>query len=193
MASNQHLTGIILAAGTSSRMGVNKLLLPRPRRPLVRTVCERIVAAGIEQIVVVLGHEQSRIEPELAGLPLSTTFNPNYRDGIATSVAAGVVAASSSSTGYLIALADMPEIRVETYRLLSQVFESAAPDAIVVPTYRGERGNPVIFARSYRCQLLGLQGDEGARHLLKTHERLVTRMEIDDPGVRLDIDEPGHL
>lgn len=187
------LTGVVLAAGTSSRMGVNKLLLRRPDRPLLRTVCERVLAAGIEQVVVVLGHEHERVEPLLVDLSVATVLNTDYRNGMATSVAAGVRAAKESSAGYLFALADMPEIRVETYRRLCQAFQGESADAIVLPCHGGQRGNPVLFARRYRAELLSLRGDQGARQLFDAYADHVLQVAVDDPGILIDIDEPDQL
>lgn len=187
---SRSLIGVVLAAGTSSRMGANKLLLPRAGGPMIRIVCERVVAAGLERVILVLGHECERVEPIVADLPLDIVVNAEYRSGMASSVAAGVRAADDSSGGYMFALGDMPEVRIETFRLLRETFEQCGAQDIVVPNHEGQRGNPVIFARRYRDELLGLDGDRGARRLLGAHADHVLSVAVDDPGILVDYDEP---
>ena len=190
---NRELAAIVLAAGTSSRMGpVNKLLVARGNLPLVRVVCQQVVASDFDQVIVVLGHEHERIRAVLADLPVTTVVNPHYRDGMASSVAAGVAAATVTD-GFLFALADMPEIRVATYRALRRAFSAAEPGSIVVPYHQGKRGNPVIFAERYREELASLTGDRGAKQLLQVYRERVKKVAVDDAGVLFDIDHPGQI
>jgi molybdenum cofactor cytidylyltransferase len=114
----------------------------------------------------------------------------NAADGMGTSLAAGIKA-TADADGWVIALADMPFIRPETIRLIAKGIVEGA--AIAAPSYQGERGHPVGFARRFRDDLLALNGDEGARQLLKAHPDWITLFEVDDPGVLRDIDTPGDL
>ncbi|MEM8681577.1 MAG: nucleotidyltransferase family protein [Planctomycetota bacterium] len=187
-------TAIVLAAGSSRRMGDrNKLLLRRPSKPMVRIVCERVLASDCDPVIVVLGYQHEKVQAALGDLPLTTIVNLNHSAGMATSITAGVEAASMATAGFLFALGDMPEVTVATYAALVEAFIDANGDAIVVPDHDGRRGNPVIFPQRYREQLRALGGDQGARRILSDSEDRVQRVMVDDPGVCFDVDHPDQL
>ncbi len=187
------IAAVLLAAGRSSRYGGagdTKLLLPWGPEgvPMAAAVAATLKAAGLGWIVAVLGHRADAVGAALAGRGVETVLNPDYADGLSSSIAAGVRAAPAGADGYLIALGDMPAVAAGTVSLVCRAFEAASPPAIVVPVHAGRRGHPVLFGRAYREELLGLSGDVGARRLFSRHAGRVVEAAVDDPGVLTDVD-----
>ena len=191
MAERFDLTAIVLAAGRSTRMQQhNKLLLPWGAKRIAQVVVETVLSVAFEEVVVVVGHQRDSIQELLADYPLRLVYNPGYAEGLSTSVARGVEAAGPQTAGYLFALGDMPRMAPQTIARLCQAFFQGATDTIAVPTVEERRGNPVIFSRSYRSELLQLEGDRGARPLVHKHAEKVVEVEVEDPGIFADVDTP---
>lgn len=193
MAAN--IRGILLAAGYSTRFGSNKLLQPLPAGspdagvPMALAAARHLVAAVADCVAVVRPRAQ-RLGKMLRDAGCKTVVCKNAAEGMGVSLAAGVQAAADAG-GLVVALADMPFIRSETIRTIAKALEAGA--AIAAPSFRGERGHPVGFARELYDELAALQGDRGARDLLARHRDRLTLCEVDDPGVLRDIDEPSDL
>lgn len=189
------ICGILLAAGYSKRFGSNKLLQALPHgaqnagMPIARAAAKHLIDALPEPVAVTRPRAQ-KLAQMLREAGCNTVVCKNAADGMGTSLAAGIKA-TADADGWVIALADMPFIRPETIRLIAKGIVEGA--AIAAPSYQGERGHPVGFARRFRDDLLALNGDEGARQLLKAHPDWITLFEVDDPGVLRDIDTPGDL
>jgi len=132
---------------------------------------------------------RNKDEALLADYPVRIVYNPDYGDGLSTSIRRGVEAASAT-VGYLFALGDMPGIQSATLLELCRVFCAAPPRSIAVPVKEKQRGNPVIFHRGYREELLKLEGDRGAKSLVQKHPHAVIEVLVDDPGILLDVDTP---
>ena len=182
------VTAILLAAGSSRRMGErNKLLLPWHGRTIVETVADALVTGGCEEVVAVLGHQSEAVATALGDRPLRTTHNPRHAEGLASSIAAGVAAAPRADGGYLIALGDMPGLQAATVTALRLAFSAAGAEAIVVPVTGGRRGNPVVFSHRYAAELRQLEGDVGARSLLTRHREQVVELELSDAGIFTDV------
>jgi molybdenum cofactor cytidylyltransferase len=189
------IRGILLAAGYSTRFGSNKLLQPLPAGspdagvPIALAAARHLVAALPDCIAVVRPRAQ-RLGKMLRDAGCKTVVCKNAAEGMGVSLAAGVQAAADAG-GLVVALADMPFIRSETIRTIAEALEAGA--AIAAPSFRGERGHPVGFARDLYDELAALQGDSGARDLLARHRDRLTLCEVDDPGVLRDIDDPSDL
>jgi molybdenum cofactor cytidylyltransferase len=185
------VTGIILAAGTSSRFGSeNKLLVPVDGVPLVcRSVAPFVDV--LDQVIVVVGHEAPAIEDAVGQFPVTCVSNPSYEDGQASSVRRGLEAVSDSADGVIYGLADMPDIRSETIARLCDAFAAGAGDPVAAAFDR-RRGNPVLFGRQYFEEIYGVTGDVGARTVLDSAPGTVL-VETGDPGVRRDIDSPSDI
>lgn len=180
------IAGIVLAAGAASRMGPQKLLLPVGGQSLIRLSLERILAAPLDDVVVVLGREAEAVQTALAGLPIRTVVNPDFAAGLSTSLRAGLDAQDAGVEAVIVALGDqpIPDPRVIA-RLIDAYRSSGKP--IVVPAYRGERGHPVLFAASVFPELRRVVGDQGAREVIARDPERVAVVPVDLPQP-LDVD-----
>lgn len=182
---------ILLASGASSRMkatlGKDKmqLTLPDDERTLLQITLELYRSCPFAEILVIV-RQYGLEEP-----PGKTRFivNDNAEQGMASSLTLGVKSASPNGSGYLIALADMPLVQIASIEALCNEFLlRESQEAICVPTFRGQRGNPVLFGSAYKDELLSLFGDVGAKSLIRKHAARVHEVETDDEGILLDID-----
>ena len=189
------IRGILLAAGSSKRFGSNKLLqalpagAPEAGTPIGLAAAKHLLDALPESIAVVRPRAQ-KLGKLLRDAGCNTVVCKNAGEGMGTSLAAGVRAAAEAD-GWVVALADMPFLRPETIRVIAKALSEGA--AIAAPSYRGQRGHPVGFARRFLEELSSLHGDSGARTLLDQHPDWVTAHEVEDPGVLRDIDKPSDL
>ncbi len=185
------VAGIVLAAGRSSRMGENKLLLPVGGESLVRRAVGAAVEAGLEPVLVVVGHEAERVRAELEGL--ACTFVPNLRHslGMNTSLDAGVAAVPPDASAAVVLLADMPLVTPEMIRALLERHR-ASPAAPVSARYGAVPAPPALYPRALLSALRGGEGDGRGREVLRAHAREVEW--VDFPGRALeDVDEPADL
>jgi molybdenum cofactor cytidylyltransferase len=181
------VSGLILAAGASSRMGRPKQLLDWGGRPLVRVAAETALAAELDPVLVVVGGARAEVEGALEGLPLSIVANPDYAAGQSTSLRVGIAALGTDSDAVVVLLGDQPFVSATIVeRLVAEWRASAAP--IVAPLYAGQRGNPVLFARDVFYELLAIQGDQGARAVLAANPSRVHTVAFDDARPLVDID-----
>jgi molybdenum cofactor cytidylyltransferase len=191
---NRRIVAIILAAGRSTRMGgPNKLLAELEGKKLVRIATEQALASKASEVVVVTGHQAELVEQALAGLKVRFVRNPDFARGLASSVKAGIAAVPPAADGAVVCLGDMPLIDAN---LIDRLIESFAPDRgnlIVVPVADGRRGNPVLWSRRFFNELMTLEGDIGARHLIAKHGEAVAEVAVDGDSAFLDIDTPQAL
>ncbi|MEH2476027.1 molybdenum cofactor cytidylyltransferase [Nitrobacteraceae bacterium AZCC 2161] len=191
---NRNVAAIILAAGRSTRMGgPNKLLAELNGKTLVRIVAEQAVASKATSVTVVTGHQAAEVEKALAGLKVKFVHNPDFAEGLAGSVKSGIAAVPADADGAVVCLGDMPLIDT---RLIDRLIEAFAPDRgslIVVPVSDGRRGNPVLWSRRFFGELMTLDGDIGARHLITKHGEAVAEVPVEGHGAFLDIDTPQAL
>ncbi|RME34677.1 MAG: 4-diphosphocytidyl-2C-methyl-D-erythritol kinase [Gammaproteobacteria bacterium] len=188
------VTAIVLAAGRSRRMGAaNKLLLEVAGRPMVEQVVRALETPFIDRILVVTGHQQRQIEAALKHHQVEFVHNPRYREGLSTSLIAGVSQVDDNAEAVLVCLGDMPRLSRESVERLVAAFDPDSGREICVPVYQGKRGNPVLWSRRFLDEMLLLDGDAGARRLLYRHDDAVTEVEMPDAGVLQDFDTPGSL
>jgi molybdenum cofactor cytidylyltransferase len=160
------ISGIVLAAGTSSRLGSPKQLLELDGSPLLQHVIDALSASGVDEVVVVLGHEADRIGVTLRFPPgVRTAFNPDHRSGQSTSLAAGLDALDSDSDVAVIVLGDQPRLTTEAIRKVLDAFR-AGPAPIARAMWDGAPGHPVVAARSEWDRFRRVRGDTGARHVI---------------------------
>ncbi len=188
------IAALILAAGQSRRMGeVNKLLIEIDGKPMVRRVAEAVLASSASPVVAVLGHERDRVRAAFGGTKVRCIYNPDFAGGISTSLKRGLAALADDIDGVLICLGDMPLLGADEIERLIAAFNPTEGRAIIVPTRRGKRGNPVLWARRFFPEMQDIAGDVGARHLIGAYPEAVTEIEMDGEGVVLDIDTPEAL
>jgi molybdenum cofactor cytidylyltransferase len=185
------VAGVILAAGLSSRMGENKLLLRLGGESLLTRVAKVALAAGLEPLVVVLGHEPERARTVLRGLPVTTVVNPDYRLGPSTSLRAGFSALPERCGGAVVMLADMPFITAPMVEeLVSRFRESDAP--LVVSSYGETLAPPTLYGRALFPELRALSSEGCGKAVMKRHRR--SALEVAWPTSALaDLDEPSDL
>ena len=187
------IAAILLAAGRSTRMGEqNKLTARVDGVPMVQRVARQIAASKVVATVTVLGHEADQVKAVLDGLPLSFTENPDYASGLASSVKTGLCALPKECDGFLVCLGDMPTVSSQDINRLIAAFNPTEGRAICIPTHRGKRGNPILFARRFAADMETLEGDIGARRLISRYEDMVCEVDTEG-GVLTDIDTPDAL
>ncbi len=180
---------LVLAAGCSRRMaGENKLLLPWGGVSLAQRATCTALASRASSVTVVTGHEAEAVAAQVRLPGATVVHNPDYLQGMASSLRCGIEALPGESAGVLVLLADMPLVDVACLDRLIDVFEGQS--AIIVPVYQGQRGNPVLWPRRYFDEIRALKGDQGARHLLEQHADAVVTVEMTHDGVLKDIDSP---
>ena len=191
---NRNISAVVLAAGRSTRMGgPNKLLAELRGKPLVRIVTEQVLASKASDVTVVTGHQAKEVEHALQGLKVRFVHNPDFASGLASSVKAGIAAVPEQADGAVVCLGDMPLIDAH---LVDRLIEAFAPDRgmlIAVPVSDGRRGNPVLWSRRFFGELMSLDGDIGARHLIAKHGEAVAEVPVDGQGAFVDIDTPQAL
>jgi molybdenum cofactor cytidylyltransferase len=188
------IAAVVLAAGRSSRMGgPNKLLAAIRGRPLVRIVAEAVLGSKARPVMVVTGHERERVEAALAGLPVTFVHNPNYAEGLGTSLKAGVAAMPAEVDGAVICLGDMPQVEAAMIDRLIAAIDPDKGALVAVPTIEGKRGNPVVWSQRFFADLMAVEGDVGARHLIGRYGEAVVEVPVSNTGVLADIDTPQAL
>jgi molybdenum cofactor cytidylyltransferase len=182
------VAGIVLAAGFSTRMGQNKLLLRLDGESILRRAVRRALSAGLDPVIVVLGHEAERGRDELAELAVHPVVNPDPSRGIRTSRQAGIAAVPAQACAAVLLLADMPFVTEEMIAALVRRYrESAAP--LVISEYGGAQAPPTLYDRSLFPELLAAEGDEGAKRVIQRHAR--EAVAVAWPAAALaDVDRP---
>jgi len=196
------VSAVVLAAGMSTRMGQNKLLLNFREKPLIVHAVDTLLASDIDEVIVVLGHEIEKVRDQLErsidlankavpGKPVQLVQNPDYQNGLSTSVRTGVKAVSRQANGIMIYLADQPLLEPEDVNRIVAGFAAAKEvnKSIVVPFFRGERGNPVILDASLRDSILGIVGDVGCKGVIKRYPEKVYAIEMENDHVVRDMDD----
>ena len=165
---------LVLAAGQSRRMGgANKLTATLGGRPLVRIAAEAALASRARPVVVVTGYEAAAVGAALDGLAVTLAHNPDYAAGLSTSLRTGLAALPAGLDGVVVMLADMPEIGPAAIDRLIEALPQPAGARIVVPVWRGRRGNPVLWGAGFLARLAAVEGDTGGRGLIAAHPESV--------------------
>jgi molybdenum cofactor cytidylyltransferase len=183
----------VLAAGRSLRMGgANKLLTQLDGIAIITRVVHNLRDCA-KPILVVTGHDREEIMQALAGEAVSYVHNPDYETGLGSSLRSGLAALPPDIDAVLVCLGDMPQVNATHIARLIAAFDPAKGHAICVPFFRGQRGNPVLWAMRFVPEMMQVSGETGARDLLETHADVVYPVPMDDTAVLVDIDTPEDL
>ncbi|MBI5898307.1 MAG: NTP transferase domain-containing protein [Rhodocyclales bacterium] len=192
-ASGCRIAALVLAAGSSSRMGgANKLLCEVDGVPMVRRAANAALASRCVSVQVVTGHQAEAVEQALSGLEVECLRNPDHATGMASSLRTGLAALPEEADAVVVMLADMPRVGASLIDRLIAAWDSRAP-RIVAPVRGGRRGNPILWPRALVAEMATVEGDVGARSLLQTHADRVARVEWDDDAIFADVDTPAAL
>jgi molybdenum cofactor cytidylyltransferase len=186
---------VLLAAGSGSRLGHRpKSLLELGGVPLIRRALIALSGAGVDEVVVVLGHHADSIEPVVQTFPVTIVRNPQPDEGIVSSQRVGLAALGGKLDAVIVALADQPLLNAQDITALIGAYKKRPPGAQVVhPVHAGERGNPVIFDASVREQILAGEARLGCRQWQAANPGAVHGFETDNRRYRVDIDTDEDL
>ena len=192
--AGQRIAAIVLAAGRSTRMGpLNKMLAEIGGKPLVRIAAEQALASRAKPVIVVTGHQHEQVEAALAGLPVRFVHNPDYAEGLGTSLRTGIAAVPAEAGGAIVCLGDMPQVDSGLIDKLLAAFDPEKGALIVVPSIDGKRGNPVVWSRRFFNELMAISGDVGARHLIGQYAEVMTEVQLSGEAALTDVDTPESL
>ena len=187
------VAAVVLAAGQSRRMGRrNKLLAEIDGKAMVARVVDAALETHARPVIIVTGHESAAIQGALDGRSVHFVHNPDYAVGLSTSLAVGIRNLRDVD-GALVCLGDMPRITPDHLAQLIEAFDPLTARSICVPTCRGKRGNPILWAALYFAEMVELAGDVGARHLLGQYSHQVHEVPMDDDAILVDVDTPDAL
>lgn len=187
------ISGILLAAGESTRMeGAFKPLLKWGRRSVIGACVENLRGTSLAEIIVVLGHREAEVRASLAGAGVEYAINPDYREGMLTSIKTGWSQLSPQTDAVLIALVDQPMVSTATIQKLIEAFEQGGKK-IALPVFEGKHGHPVILSREFEQEVMQLRDDapEGLKALINAYRDEVLEVPVDSSSVVEDIDRPG--
>lgn len=185
------MSAVLLAGGTAGRFGGLKLLAEVGEASLLEAALSTLTRAQLLDIILVLGHQAEVVRRRVPTDGARVVVNPRYRDGMSTSIQAGLRALDGPEAGVLLALGDQPLVQVDTVNRLVDAFRRSHASAIV-PRYRGRPGNPVVLDLRLRPRMEQLRGDVGCREILDELED-TRAVDVDDPGILLDVDTPEDL
>jgi len=184
--SSAFVSAILLAAGESKRMGKPKLLLSFGNETILGNTLNNILSSSIDEVIVVLGANAVETQKIIDNEAVKIVINPDYRQGMSTSLICGLRQIDQRAQKIMVALSDQPLIDGKTYNKLIQ--KSLHSDmGIVLPAYQSRRGNPIIFDIRYKGELLKLRGDVGGRELLKQHPDDILEVAVDCEGIYINL------
>jgi molybdenum cofactor cytidylyltransferase len=183
------VSAILLAAGESRRMGSFKQLLPLGGKTFVECCVDNLLASKAGEVLVVTGHREADVRAALAGRSVRFAHNPEYRAGMSSSIKHGIAELRDDTQACLIALVDQPEISVDILNLVIDAYLTEAP-LIVVPTYEGRRGHPIVLDLKLRKEILEMDPRAGLRQVVGLHREQTRFVEVSTETVLLDFDTP---
>ena len=179
------ISAILLAAGQSKRMnGENKLVKKFQGSPLIKHSIENILKSSVNELIIVLGYQKEIIEKIIEkNNKIKLVFNKNFKNGISSSIKTGLNFLSKESQGFFVCLGDMPLVNFNIY---NKLIKYKKKNNIVIPTYNGKQRNPVLFSISMKEKIMHIDGDSGAKKILKLNHEKLLNIEIDDRNFAKD-------
>ena len=183
------VVGVVLAAGESRRMGRLKALLPFGPHTVIEQVLQPLLQADLAAVTVVLGYRAADIAAVLDGLPVQLLHNPQYQHGMTTSVQVALRDITPIPEAYLLALVDQPHLRLDLIQQLLAAFAHTRK-GLVIPTYEGKRGHPIILSAAYRQDVLALGLDQGLNVVTRGHPDDTLEVPVSSDDILRDMDYP---
>ncbi len=178
---------MVLAAGESRRMNQQKLLMDYQGESFIRTIVNKISRSAADRILVILGSDSEKIADQIRPFKVDTVYNPNYKDGMLSTIQCGFRSLTKNIDAVLVVLGDQPMIEVDVINLLIDSYRKSRAK-IIIPVYQGKRGHPVLIAMLFRDEIFTLNPEKGLRELIYAHHDDVYEVEVDKPGILKDID-----
>lgn len=185
--SKKNVWCLILAAGKSTRMKQQKLLMPWNGRTVVETTVEKALASNADEVLVVTGSHRSEIESLLKPSDVKIVVNESYQDGMLSSVLCGIKTIPSTVDAVLIMLGDQPMVQTSVINRIIEIYQKEGTK-IILPVWKGKRGHPVLFDLQFREEMFGLKGNPGLRELLQRYPNDVKEVEVDTSEIVEDLD-----
>ena len=181
------ISAILLGAGESKRMGFDKLSLPWGKKTVLERCFQTLLRSKVREVVIVRGLRNRAVRNPFHGENIKVVTNPHPAGGMSTSIRKGLRAICPRSDGILIALGDQPFLKTRTINALVRVFDREE-GRIIVPSFQGKTGHPVIFHKAYKKELMNLKGDVGGRSIIERHREDVRVVRVRSIGVVKDLD-----
>ncbi len=183
------ISAILLAAGESRRMGEFKQLLTYAGRTFVESCVDSLLASRVDEVVVVTGHRDADVRKAVGARPVRFAYNKDYREGMSASVKCGVAALAPAARAVLVSLVDQPQIDSAIINRVIAEYERQSP-LIVIPTYAGRNGHPVLIDLRLRDELLSFDPTQGLRQVIHSHRADTLHTEVATEAVLTDFDYP---
>ena len=186
------ISAILLAAGQSKRMdGENKLTKEIKGIPLIKLPVKNILASSVDELIIVLGYQKEIIEKLIdKNEKIKFVFNKDFESGMASSIKTGIDNLSEKTEAFFICLGDMPMVNHDIY---NQIIRSKNNKEIIVPTYKGQQGNPVLFSNSMRNKIMNIRGDIGAKKILELNKDKILNLDINDQSITKDFNTKSNF
>ena len=186
------ISAILLAAGQSKRMdGENKLTKEIQGVPLIKHSVKNILTSSVDELIIVLGYQKEIIEELIDKKEkIKCVFNKNFESGMASSIKIGLDNLSEKTEAFFICLGDMPMVNHDIY---NQLIKSKDNKEIIVPTYKGQQGNPVLFNKSMKEKIMDTMGDVGAKKILELNKDKISNLEINNQSISKSFNTQGDF
>ena len=186
------ISAILLAAGQSKRMvGENKLAKKIQGVPLIKHSVKNILAASIDELIIVLGYQKEIIEKLIdKNEKIKFVFNKDFESGMASSIKSGLNHLSEKTEAFFICLGDMPMV---SHNIYNQLIKSKDNKEIIVPTYKGQQVNPVLFDKSMKENIMNISGDSGAKKILELNKDKILNVETNDQSITKGFDTQANF
>ena len=194
MSESLNIVGIILGAGRSRRMGLeNKLVAEINGKPMIVHAIESVKNSRVNKTTLVTGYQREIVERAVQGIEIEIIYNPNFTEGLSSSIKSIGHKLTKNVDAVILCLGDMPGITSTHINSLIKAFKNNPNRQIVIPTYKGRRGNPVLWGKKHFPLLVNLSGDRGAKVLFQNNENNITEVQIEDEAILTDLDTPEAL
>ena len=189
------IAAVVMAAGRSRRMAPhNKLLVgDKAGKPMIARVVDNVLSSNARPILVVTGHQAEQVEHALGGRPVRYVHATDYAEGLSASLKAGIAAVPPECSAAVVCLGDMPLVTGRMIDRLLSMYDQEEGRLIVLPTFRGKQGNPMLWDKRFFPEILQISGDSGARFLVGKYAEFVCEVEMADDAVLRDFDTTESL